>query len=83
DSGRLDEEDSKDGASSDEGGSEIPQWEKATNERMCSFVRISAGMKASQSLWMFKVKEEQNSNERYEAPLSIVAAGAFLCGSFE
>nr|GEZ24757.1 retrovirus-related Pol polyprotein from transposon TNT 1-94 [Tanacetum cinerariifolium] len=34
-------------------------------------------------LWMFKVKEEQNSSERYKAPLSIVAPGAFLCGSLE
>ncbi|GJY36504.1 retrovirus-related pol polyprotein from transposon TNT 1-94 [Tanacetum coccineum] len=59
------------------------QWEKATNKRMCSFVKISAGKKASQSLWMFKVIEEQNSSERHEAPLSIVAAGSFLCGNLE
>ncbi|GJW42406.1 reverse transcriptase domain-containing protein [Tanacetum coccineum] len=105
DSGRLDEEDTEYGASSNEGGSETPrvqmstresrasvskesiQWKKVINEEMvsleknqtCSLVRLPANKKASQSLWMFKVKEEHNRNERYEAPLSIVAAGAFLC----
>ncbi|GJY04594.1 endoplasmic reticulum oxidoreductin-1-like protein [Tanacetum coccineum] len=71
------------------------------------------GKKASQKLWMFKAKEEQNSWKRYKARLvvkgfqqkrgvdyneifspvvkmiiiqlvlSIVAVGAFLCGSLE
>ncbi|GJS64541.1 retrovirus-related pol polyprotein from transposon TNT 1-94 [Tanacetum coccineum] len=105
DSGRSDEEYSKDGASSKEGGSETPQvqrstresrapvryspstnyllltengkpdsylealsskesvqWNKVVNEEMvsleknqaCFLVRISAGKKASQRLWMFK-----------------------------
>ncbi|GKD77559.1 hypothetical protein Tco_1340180, partial [Tanacetum coccineum] len=84
DSGRSDEEDSEDGASSEEGGSETPQ--KAINEEMvsleknqtCSLVRLLTRKKASQSLWMFKVKEEQNSSKGYEAPLSIIVAEAFL-----
>nr|GEY36743.1 putative reverse transcriptase domain-containing protein [Tanacetum cinerariifolium] len=56
DSERSDKEDTKDGASSEEGGSETPHT--------CSLVRLPTGKKASRSLWMFKVKEEQNSNER-------------------
>nr|GEX87802.1 RNA-directed DNA polymerase, eukaryota [Tanacetum cinerariifolium] len=56
---------------------ESVQWKKAINEDMvsleknqtCSLVRLPARKKASQSLWIFKVKEEQNSSERYEAPL--------------
>nr|GEX56760.1 hypothetical protein [Tanacetum cinerariifolium] len=74
DSGRSYEEYSKDGASCKEGGSETPH-NKAINEEMlsleknqaCSLVRISAGKKASQRLWMFKVKEEQNGRKRYKA----------------
>nr|GEY22509.1 hypothetical protein [Tanacetum cinerariifolium] len=70
---------------------ESVQWKKAINKKMvqleknqtCFLVRLLAGKKASQRLWMFKVKEEQNSSERYKAPLSIVAPGAFLCGSLE
>nr|GEV40428.1 retrovirus-related Pol polyprotein from transposon TNT 1-94 [Tanacetum cinerariifolium] len=92
DSGRSDEEYSKDGASSKEGGYEIPlrtgklesysealsskefvQWKKAIIEEMvsleknqtCSLVRLPAGKKASQSLWMFRVKEEQDDSKRY------------------
>ncbi|GJY07905.1 retrovirus-related pol polyprotein from transposon TNT 1-94 [Tanacetum coccineum] len=115
DSGRSDEEYSKDGASFEEGGSKNPQvqrstresrapvryspsanyllltengepdsysealsskesvqWKKAIIEEMvslkmneaCSLVRLPAGMKASQRLWMFKVKEEHNSSEK-------------------
>ncbi|GJV69964.1 retrovirus-related pol polyprotein from transposon TNT 1-94 [Tanacetum coccineum] len=37
----------------------------------CSLVRISAGKKASQRLWMFKVKEEQNSRKSYKARLVV------------
>ncbi|GKA84896.1 retrovirus-related pol polyprotein from transposon TNT 1-94, partial [Tanacetum coccineum] len=70
---------------------ESVQWKKAINEemvplernQMCSLFRLPSGKKASQRLWMFKVKEELNSSEWYEAPLSIIAAGAFLCGSLE
>ncbi|GJZ51688.1 retrovirus-related pol polyprotein from transposon TNT 1-94 [Tanacetum coccineum] len=51
---------------------EFVQWKKAIIEEMvslkknqtCSLVRISAGKKASQRLWMFKVKEEQNGRKR-------------------
>ncbi|GJR96152.1 hypothetical protein Tco_0268326 [Tanacetum coccineum] len=47
------------------------KWKKAIIEEMvlleknqtCSLVRISTRKKASQRLWMFKVKEEQNSSE--------------------
>ncbi|GJS75201.1 hypothetical protein Tco_0725082 [Tanacetum coccineum] len=56
---------------------ESVQWKKAIIEEMvsleknqtCSLVRISAGKKASQRLWMFKVKEEQNGRKRYKARL--------------
>ncbi|GJU66844.1 retrovirus-related pol polyprotein from transposon TNT 1-94 [Tanacetum coccineum] len=34
-------------------------------------LRISAGKKASQRLWMFKVKEEQNGRKRYKARLVV------------
>ncbi|GJQ96548.1 hypothetical protein Tco_0007687 [Tanacetum coccineum] len=72
DSERSDKKDSEDGASSEEEGLETSQWKKDINEEMvsleknrtCSLVRLPAGKKASQSLWMFKVKEEQNSNKR-------------------
>ncbi|GKD81034.1 retrovirus-related pol polyprotein from transposon TNT 1-94 [Tanacetum coccineum] len=118
DSGRSDEEYSKDEASSKEGGSKTPQvrrsniefralvryspsvnyllltendepesyseslsskesvqWKKAIIEEMvslennqtCSLVRISTGKMASQRMWMFKVKEEQNGSRRYKA----------------
>ncbi|GKA17277.1 retrovirus-related pol polyprotein from transposon TNT 1-94 [Tanacetum coccineum] len=51
---------------------ESVQWKKAINEEMvsleknqtCSLVRLPAGMKASQRLWMFKVKEDHNSSEK-------------------
>ncbi|GKD04590.1 hypothetical protein Tco_1179564 [Tanacetum coccineum] len=51
---------------------ESVQWKKAINEEMvsleknhtCSLVRLPTGKKASQRLWMFKVKEEQNSSEK-------------------
>ncbi|GJU19780.1 retrovirus-related pol polyprotein from transposon TNT 1-94 [Tanacetum coccineum] len=82
DSGRLDEEDSEDRASSEEGGFETPHvrrsnresrapWKKAIKEMVsleknqtCSLVRLLAGKKASQSLWMFKVREEQDGRKR-------------------
>ncbi|GJZ32907.1 retrovirus-related pol polyprotein from transposon TNT 1-94, partial [Tanacetum coccineum] len=58
---------------------ESVQWKKAIIEEMvsleknqtCSLVRISAGKKASQRLWMFKVKEEQNGRKRYKARLVV------------
>ncbi|GKA80228.1 hypothetical protein Tco_0786824, partial [Tanacetum coccineum] len=52
DSGRSDEEDSEDGASFKEGGSETPHVR-----------RLPAGKKALQSLWMFRVKEEQDGRK--------------------
>nr|GEX21991.1 retrovirus-related Pol polyprotein from transposon TNT 1-94 [Tanacetum cinerariifolium] len=114
DSGRSNEEYSKDGESSKDGGSETPhvrrsnkesrapvryspsanylqltengkpesysealsskesvQWKKDIIEemvsleknQMCTLVRISAGKKSSQRLWMFKVKEERNGRK--------------------
>nr|GEX38527.1 retrovirus-related Pol polyprotein from transposon TNT 1-94 [Tanacetum cinerariifolium] len=83
DSGRSDE-DSEDGASSKtcmkiqqrvQGSSK----KKAINEEMvsleknqtCSLVRISARKKASQILWLFMVKEEQNISKRYKAQLVV------------
>ncbi|GJW95496.1 retrovirus-related pol polyprotein from transposon TNT 1-94 [Tanacetum coccineum] len=55
------------------------QWRKAINEEIvsleknqtCSLVRLLAGKKASQRLWMFKVKEEHNGNKRYKARLVV------------
>ncbi|GJZ55799.1 hypothetical protein Tco_0610992 [Tanacetum coccineum] len=55
------------------------QWKKVIIEEMvsleknqtCSLVRISARKKASQRLWMFKVKEEQNGKKRYKARLVV------------
>ncbi|GJV96504.1 hypothetical protein Tco_1548081 [Tanacetum coccineum] len=38
-----------------------------------ALIRISAGKKASQRLWMFKVKEEQNGSKRYKARLVVKA----------
>ncbi|GJW05862.1 hypothetical protein Tco_1568285 [Tanacetum coccineum] len=58
DKGRSNEEYSKDGASSKEGGSETPQ------NQTYSLVRLPAGKKASQRLWVFKVKEEHNSSKK-------------------
>nr|GEZ01849.1 retrovirus-related Pol polyprotein from transposon TNT 1-94 [Tanacetum cinerariifolium] len=39
--------------------------------KMCSLVRILAGKKASQRLWMFKVKEDQNNRKMYKARLVV------------
>ncbi|GJS04042.1 hypothetical protein Tco_0320550 [Tanacetum coccineum] len=83
DSGRSDEEYSKDGASPKEGGSETPQVQRSTREsralwkkaiieemvsleknQMSSLVILPTGKKASQSLWMFRVKEEQDGGKR-------------------
>ncbi|GKD07177.1 retrovirus-related pol polyprotein from transposon TNT 1-94, partial [Tanacetum coccineum] len=58
---------------------ESVQWKKAIIEEMvsleknqtCSLVTISAGKKASQRLWMFKVKEEQNDSKRFKARLVV------------
>ncbi|GJQ94849.1 retrovirus-related pol polyprotein from transposon TNT 1-94 [Tanacetum coccineum] len=58
---------------------ESVQWKKAIIEEMVSLeknqtwslVRISAGKKASQRLWMFRVKEEQDGSKRYKARLVV------------
>ncbi|GJS20058.1 retrovirus-related pol polyprotein from transposon TNT 1-94 [Tanacetum coccineum] len=122
DSGRSDEEYSKNRASSVEGGSETPhvrrstresraprryspsanyllltengepesysealsskesvQWKKAINEEMvsleknqtCSLVRLPEGKKASQSLWMVRVKEKHDGRKRYKDRLVV------------
>ncbi|GKA43880.1 retrovirus-related pol polyprotein from transposon TNT 1-94 [Tanacetum coccineum] len=76
DSRILGEEESKDRASSRRKAprfhsKESVQWKKAINEEMvsleknqtCSLVRLPSGKKASQSLWIFKVKEEHNSSK--------------------
>ncbi|GJV47409.1 retrovirus-related pol polyprotein from transposon TNT 1-94 [Tanacetum coccineum] len=54
-------------------------WKKAIIEEMVSLeknqtwslVRISAGTKASQRLWMLRVKEEQDGSKRYKARLVV------------
>ncbi|GKB28654.1 hypothetical protein Tco_0868055, partial [Tanacetum coccineum] len=66
---------------------ESVQWKKAINEemvsleknQMCSLVRISAGKKASQRLWMFKVKEEQDGSERYTKSLIHLVKNLKVC----
>nr|GEU69056.1 hypothetical protein [Tanacetum cinerariifolium] len=58
---------------------ESVQWKKAINEEIVSLeknqtrslVRLPAGKKASQSLWMFRVKEKQDDNKRYKARLVV------------
>nr|GEV35329.1 exocyst complex component EXO70A1-like [Tanacetum cinerariifolium] len=63
---------------------ESVQWKKAIikemvsleKNQMCFLVRISAGKKASQRLWMFKVKEEQNGSKMYKARLEPSYVGA-------
>ncbi|GKE19602.1 retrovirus-related pol polyprotein from transposon TNT 1-94 [Tanacetum coccineum] len=55
------------------------QWKKAINEEMvsleknqtCSLVRLPVVKKASQSLWMFNVKEEQDVSKRYKVRLVV------------
>ncbi|GKE54994.1 retrovirus-related pol polyprotein from transposon TNT 1-94 [Tanacetum coccineum] len=77
DSGISNEKDSEDRAFSEEGGSETPQ--KAIIEDMvslkmndaCSLVRLLARKNASQSLWMFMVKEEHDGSKRYKARLMV------------
>nr|GEX18839.1 retrovirus-related Pol polyprotein from transposon TNT 1-94 [Tanacetum cinerariifolium] len=67
------------------------QWKKAIIEemvsfeknQMCSLVRISAEKKASQRLWMFKVKEEQNGSKRYKAVVKHKSEGFQLAGQEE
>ncbi|GKA46728.1 retrovirus-related pol polyprotein from transposon TNT 1-94 [Tanacetum coccineum] len=70
DSGRSDEEYSEDGASYNKGGSETPHVRISTRESRAP-IRISAGKKASQRLWMFKVKEEHDGSKRYKARLVV------------
>ncbi|GJY83485.1 retrovirus-related pol polyprotein from transposon TNT 1-94 [Tanacetum coccineum] len=71
DSGRSDEEDSKDRSSSKEEGFENPQLRRSTRQSRAP-VRLPAGKKALQSKWVFKVKEEQDGKKKLV--LSIVAA---------
>ncbi|GKC38821.1 hypothetical protein Tco_1051205, partial [Tanacetum coccineum] len=59
DSGRSDEEYSKDGSSFKVGGSETSHVRRSSRESKAP-VRLQAGKKVSQRLWMFKVKEEQD-----------------------
>ncbi|GJY35471.1 retrovirus-related pol polyprotein from transposon TNT 1-94 [Tanacetum coccineum] len=65
DSGRSDEEDSKDGAFSEEGGFKTPQVRRFTRESR-ALVRLPARKNASQSLWMFMVKEEKDGSKSCE-----------------
>ncbi|GJT27371.1 hypothetical protein Tco_0907646 [Tanacetum coccineum] len=58
---------------------ESVQWKKTINKemvlleknQMCSLIILPAGKKASQSLWMFRVKEEQDGRKRYKARLVV------------
>ncbi|GJR98565.1 retrovirus-related pol polyprotein from transposon TNT 1-94 [Tanacetum coccineum] len=58
---------------------ESVQWKKAIIEEMvslkmnetCSLVRLPAGKNASQILWMFMVKEEQDGSKRYKSRLMV------------
>ncbi|GJU84592.1 putative RNA-directed DNA polymerase [Tanacetum coccineum] len=58
---------------------EFVQWNKAINEEMVSLeknqtwslVRLSAGKKALQSKWVFKVKEEHDGKKRYKDRLVV------------
>nr|GFD29383.1 retrovirus-related Pol polyprotein from transposon TNT 1-94 [Tanacetum cinerariifolium] len=49
----------------------IEEMVSLEKNQTCSLVRISAGKKASQILWMFKVKEEHNGRKRYKARLVV------------
>nr|GEV80545.1 hypothetical protein [Tanacetum cinerariifolium] len=63
------------GAFFKEGGSETLRVRRSTKvqgfskNQMCSLVRLPTGKKASQRLWMFKVKEEQDGSKSYKARL--------------
>ncbi|GJS81782.1 retrovirus-related pol polyprotein from transposon TNT 1-94 [Tanacetum coccineum] len=65
---------------------ESVQWKKAINEEMvsleknqtCYLVRISVGKKASQRLWMFKVKEEQDSSKSWAKLVRILISEGSL-----
>ncbi|GJV47515.1 hypothetical protein Tco_1437727 [Tanacetum coccineum] len=60
---RSNKEDSKDEEFSEEGGSETPQVQRSTRKFRAP-VRLPAGKNASQILWMFMVKEEQDCTKR-------------------
>ncbi|GKB50342.1 retrovirus-related pol polyprotein from transposon TNT 1-94 [Tanacetum coccineum] len=49
----------------------IEEMVSLEKNQTCSLVRLPAGKKASQRLWMFKVKEEQNGRKRYKARLVV------------
>ncbi|GJY19029.1 retrovirus-related pol polyprotein from transposon TNT 1-94 [Tanacetum coccineum] len=70
DSGRSDEEYSKDEASFKEGGFKTPHERRSTRESRAP-IRLPAEKKASQSLWMFRVKEKQDGSKRYKARLVV------------
>nr|GEX92279.1 retrovirus-related Pol polyprotein from transposon TNT 1-94 [Tanacetum cinerariifolium] len=87
DSERSDEEYFEDGASYKEEAmklhrKESVQWKKDINEEMvsleknqtCSLVRLLVGKKASERLWMFRVKKEQNGRKRVKRLLLLSAA---------
>ncbi|GKE79231.1 hypothetical protein Tco_1545351 [Tanacetum coccineum] len=68
---------------------EFVQWKKAINEEMisieknttCSLVRLPEGKKASQSLWMFRVQEEQDDRKSCEDDYNQVSLEYCSCRS--
>ncbi|GKC69252.1 retrovirus-related pol polyprotein from transposon TNT 1-94 [Tanacetum coccineum] len=64
DSRRSDEEYSGDKASSKEGKAINEEMVSLEKNQTCSLVRLPTGKKASQSLWMFRVRAEQDGRKR-------------------
>ncbi|GJW61415.1 putative RNA-directed DNA polymerase [Tanacetum coccineum] len=78
DSGRSDEEDSKDGAFSEDGGSETPQVRKSTRESRAPVMYSPSAnyllLTKNGEPFLFRsleVKEEQDGNKRYKARLVV------------